>query len=140
MPTRHNGQEGCGAEGSRNTPTRAEGIMPQRKRRAKVANPGPVKSRSKQAAKAKNKSNVEAAIRSLDQELGQRRRRYQQFVASIRDLPGLQRAEKWLEYAVGDAREDGDEEASVYFISRGHPELANIEEFIADWQRGAHSV
>src|SRR5690349_2302410 len=83
---------------------------------------------------------VEAVLRSLDEELGRRRARYQQYVTRIRDLPGIQRAEKWLEYAVGDGREDGDEEASIYFLSRGRPELANIEAFIADWKRGSQHV
>jgi hypothetical protein len=94
----------------------------------------------KQQSASPNQANVDAAIRRLDEILAERRRKYREFVATLSGLPSIERAEKWLGYVVGEAREDGDEEAAVYFLSRGRPDESNVEAFIADWKHGEQSV
>lgn len=75
------------------------------------------------------------SMRRLDEVLTERRNKYRAFVETIRGLPGRERAEAWLAYVASDVREDEDEEASVYFLSRGRKPNAHVDAVIEAWKR-----
>jgi hypothetical protein len=79
---------------------------------------------------------AEAAWAKLDRVLSERRQKYQDFVASIRHLPSLERAEAWLRYIAEDS-EEGDEEATVYLRSRNNECTSEIDSIISRWKEAA---
>jgi hypothetical protein len=77
---------------------------------------------------------TEELLRQVQESMNARRRAYLDHLASIAHLPPLPRAEGWLEYTAREPDERGDEEALIYFRSRGRDCKREIDRMIELWR------
>ena len=69
---------------------------------------------------ARRVDEIEVALQALDARLAKQRAEYEQFVESIRALPGPKRAYAWLSH-IGQHIEDNADQEALIFLRSTHP-------------------